>query len=395
MFCEILMSLLFEYDTPKIVHIRSKKVGVINRLIQLVIISYIVGYVIVYKKGYQEFDQVVGSISTKVKGISLANYTVMDNKPGVWDVADYVVPPQENGAVFVMTNAIVTYNQSQTCPQDVSSGDFCTKDGDCPTGSKIPNGDGYRTGRCVNSTQNATKVCEIYAWCPFEIDTVPEPLLSSAVNFTLFIKNDIHFPLFNVSRRNIIGLGNDSQLKSCRYDPNSTTNRFCPIFVIGDIMKFVNGDPEAILKRGASIQVNIQWDCNLDHNLDQCVPVYQFRRLDKAGPDAVSEGFNFRYAKYFEQGDKRMRNLVKAFGIHFLVTIEGEAGKFSVVPLLLNVASGLALLSLASVMSDIIMLYILKSKNFYRQTKYENVDDSNFTMMANEDTSIKAYGTTR
>jgi len=30
-----------EYDTPKIVHIQSKKVGVINRLLQAVIIVYI------------------------------------------------------------------------------------------------------------------------------------------------------------------------------------------------------------------------------------------------------------------------------------------------------------------------------------------------------------------
>jgi len=32
---------LIEYDTPKIVHIQSKKVGLINRLLQAVIIVYI------------------------------------------------------------------------------------------------------------------------------------------------------------------------------------------------------------------------------------------------------------------------------------------------------------------------------------------------------------------
>ena len=34
---------LFEYDTPRIVHIRSKKVGAINRLLQLCIIGYVIG----------------------------------------------------------------------------------------------------------------------------------------------------------------------------------------------------------------------------------------------------------------------------------------------------------------------------------------------------------------
>ena len=33
----------FEYDTPKIVHISSKKVGIINRIIQLTIIAYVIG----------------------------------------------------------------------------------------------------------------------------------------------------------------------------------------------------------------------------------------------------------------------------------------------------------------------------------------------------------------
>ena len=37
------VSIFFEYDTPKIVHIRSKKVGVINRLIQIVLLAYIIG----------------------------------------------------------------------------------------------------------------------------------------------------------------------------------------------------------------------------------------------------------------------------------------------------------------------------------------------------------------
>jgi P2X purinoceptor 4 len=36
----------------------------------------------------------------------------------VWDEADYVVPPAENGAFFVTTNIIVTPNQTWgSCPE--------------------------------------------------------------------------------------------------------------------------------------------------------------------------------------------------------------------------------------------------------------------------------------
>jgi len=58
-------------------------------------------FVIWYKRGYQEFDNVVSATTTKVKGIAVTNYSGLNVYiPGgvdgirVWDVADYVVPPQ-------------------------------------------------------------------------------------------------------------------------------------------------------------------------------------------------------------------------------------------------------------------------------------------------------------
>ena len=54
--------------------------------------------------------------------ISAALYT------RVWDVADYVVPPAENGAFFVATNVIITPNQTRGfCPED----NFDVKGVDC------------------------------------------------------------------------------------------------------------------------------------------------------------------------------------------------------------------------------------------------------------------------
>lgn len=40
-------SAVLEYDTPKIVHIKNKKVGFLNRLVQVAIVLYIIVYVIV------------------------------------------------------------------------------------------------------------------------------------------------------------------------------------------------------------------------------------------------------------------------------------------------------------------------------------------------------------
>ena len=37
----------------------------------------------------------------------------------IWDESDYVIPPSENNAFFVMTNVVLTPNQTRTtCPED-------------------------------------------------------------------------------------------------------------------------------------------------------------------------------------------------------------------------------------------------------------------------------------
>lgn len=41
--CSVLGAFLFEYDTPRIVLIRSRKVGLMNRAVQLLILAYVIG----------------------------------------------------------------------------------------------------------------------------------------------------------------------------------------------------------------------------------------------------------------------------------------------------------------------------------------------------------------
>ena len=41
--CGGFVEVVLEYNTNKIVHIKNKKIGLINRIIQLVIISYVIG----------------------------------------------------------------------------------------------------------------------------------------------------------------------------------------------------------------------------------------------------------------------------------------------------------------------------------------------------------------
>jgi len=49
-------------------------------------------WVFLWEKGYQETDSVVSSVTTKVKGVTMTNTSALGSR--IWDVADYVIPPQ-------------------------------------------------------------------------------------------------------------------------------------------------------------------------------------------------------------------------------------------------------------------------------------------------------------
>ncbi|KAL8591943.1 hypothetical protein ACOMHN_020421 [Nucella lapillus] len=398
-------SVFFEYDTPRIVHIRSKKVGIFNRLVQLMIIGYIVGYVIIWKKGYQDFDEVQSAVTSKLKGVVYTNFTDI---PGLasrtWDVADYVIPPQENNAFFVMTNVIVTPEQTQgTCGEDPTIGDaFCNNTTPCKAGEPVSGGNGIKTGKCVPSlVQPGRNVCEIYAWCPVEIQSnkteAPQPALQASDRFTVFIKNNIEFPKFAVQRRNILGFKNDSQLSSCRFDPDDSQNKLCPIFVLSKVTQLagVSNYTELALSGGV-IQIVVTWDCDLDYSEEDCLPKYTFRRLDR-GDFKISRGFNFRYADHYkiENGTLSARTLYKAYGIRFIITVQGKAGKISPIPLLLNIASGLALLSIATVICDIFVLYLMRARKYYWDKKYMDVKGDDAYEVLDESLPIDSDGETR
>ncbi|XP_071477114.1 P2X purinoceptor 4-like [Diadema antillarum] len=394
-FCSAALSATLEYDTPKIVHIKSKKVGLINRILQLAIIGYIIGWVLVYKKGYQSTDDVVSAVTCKLKGVAYTNITddpnlnVKDTSPynRIWDVSDYVIPPQQTNAFFVMTNMIITPDQQKgECPEDPDIPNaVCSDDSDCPAGEPMVNGNGVRTGKCVNYTYpdgDVTTTCQIKAWCPTEFDEIPvnnTAILMAAVNFTVLIKNSIQFPKFNASKRNILESSNSTYLKNCHYDKKD--HPFCPVFPLGTIANDIGADFNSLAYKGAVVGILIRWDCNLDYSLDNCRPVYTFKRLDNKNA-LIAPGYNFRFSNNYKEGGVEYRTLTKAYGILFQVIVTGEAGKFDVVPLILNIASGLALLSLASIMCDICVLYFLQKRYFYRKKKYQMVDDNPYEDMS-------------
>ncbi|XP_058020009.1 P2X purinoceptor 5 isoform X3 [Ahaetulla prasina] len=331
-------------------------------------------WVFMVKKGYQEVDtSIQSSVITKVKGVAFTNTSEMGKR--IWDVVDYVMPPQGESVFFVMTNLIITPKQRQdTCPENPGIPDaLCYRDKDCSRGEAVIAGNGIKTGACIKMGNNISGTCEILAWCPVEKkDRTKSALLADAENFTVYIKNTIRFPKFNFSKTNVLDTKNDAYLKNCRYGPDQP---YCPIFSLGKLVNWAGSNFHEMASEGGVIGIQIEWDCNLDKKPSECNPCYSFTRLDNQFAEkSVSSGYNFRFAKYYRSAaDVDFRTLIKAYGIRFDIMVNGKAGKFSIIPTVINVGSSLALMGVGAFLCDLVLLYLLRKSQFYRGKKYEEV----------------------
>ncbi|KAM9596570.1 P2X purinoceptor 5 isoform 2-T2 [Trichechus inunguis] len=364
---------LFDYKTEKYVIAKNKKVGLLYRLLQLSILLYLVVWVFMVKKGYQDIDTSLQSaVITKVKGVAFTNTSELGER--LWDVADYVIPPQGESVFVVMTNLIVTPNQRQdTCAEneDILNAK-CSKDSDCHPGEAVVAGNGVKTGRCLR-VGSAKGTCEIFAWCPVETKSKPAKLLlDEAEEFTIYIKNSIRFPKFNFSKTNVLDTKNSSFLKTCCFDLN---NLYCPIFRLGSVVRWAGSNFQEMALEGGVIGIHIEWDCDLDKASSECNPQYSFSRLDnRFAEKSISSGYNFRFAKYYRDASGvEFRTLMKAYGIRFDVMVNGKAGKFSIIPTVINVSSGVALMGAGAFFCDLVLIYFIKKSHFYRGKKYEEV----------------------
>ncbi|XP_021500618.1 P2X purinoceptor 2 isoform X8 [Meriones unguiculatus] len=363
-------SSFWDYETPKVIVVRNRPLGFFHRTVQLLILIYFVWYVFLVQKSYQESETgPESSIITKVKGI-----TMSEDK--VWDVEEYVRPPEGGSVVSIITRIEVTPSQTLgTCPESLRvNSSSCHSDDDCVAGHPNMKGNGIRTGNCVPYYHGNFKTCEVSAWCPVEDGTSDNHFLGKmAPNFTILIKNSIHYPKFKFSKGNIASLKN-GYLKHCTFDQDS--DPYCPIFKLGFIVEQAGENFTELAHKGGVIGVIINWNCDLDLSESKCNPKYSFRRLDpKHNP--ASAGYNFRFAKYYKINSTTVtRTLIKAYGIRIDVIVHGQAGKFSLIPTIINLATALTSIGVGSFLCDWILLTFMNQDKLYSHKKFDKMVDT-------------------
>ncbi|XP_077147896.1 P2X purinoceptor 6 isoform X1 [Ranitomeya variabilis] len=352
---------VLDYKTEKYLLTKNRKIGVFHRLLQLGVLCYIIGWVFIVKKGYQESDNDPHiSVITKMKGASVTkNFREFQER--LWDVADFVKPSQGENVLFLVTNFVSTPGQVLgLCPESPTILDGrCSEDLNCTEGEPVISGNGIKTGKC-NKTHGT---CEIYGWCPVENpDHIRKIPLNEAENFTLLIKNEVFFSKFNVSRSNTEKKSDTTYLRTCTYDPISSP--YCPIFKIREMVTKAGHSFKELSFLGGVVGIDIMWICDLDKSESVCKPQYSFRLQDRKN--------NFRTATYYwDRENQEYRDLLKLYGIRFEISVTGEARKFSIIPTVIRLGTGCAFLGAITLLCDLILLYLNTKSDFYWNYKYE------------------------
>ncbi|ODM99155.1 P2X purinoceptor 4, partial [Orchesella cincta] len=317
------------------------------------------------RKVYQSECPVRGVVLSKVKGFA-STENLTDEELAVenshlyrrtWDQADIVYPEYggegETGSFTIVTNLIITPNQTlSSCAEEFRSSSKCLKDSDCQKGYWSPSTHGVYSGKCVH--QNGS--CEINGWCPIERGVLPrkglKPLLEDVQDFTIMLKNTVEFPdCGNQQGRNLPHNITASYLKDCMY--HKETDPLCPIFRIGDIIKWSGDEFSRVAVKGGVFRIKILWECDFDfgRSVDTCKPKYDFIRVDdrEAG---VSTGWNFRSANYYSETE---RTLKKQFALKILINLEGEGRKFNFFQLVVTLGATIGLFSVAPLVCDFLV----------------------------------------
>ncbi|XP_017306850.1 P2X purinoceptor 2 [Ictalurus punctatus] len=376
----------WDYETPKIMVVKNRSLGVIYRSVQLLVITYFIWYVFISQKAYQETeDRPESSVYTEMRGVAILGESVRDT-------TEYASPYEGGDVISTILRREVTHNQRQgTCAEHFSIPNAnCTSDADCVPGELDFDSHGQRTGYCVPYYNYTFKTCEIKTWCPIEEAAAEiEPPLEEAVNFTVFIKNAIHFPKFKVLRVNIKPR-KPKKLLRCHYHPE--TNPYCPVFRLGYIADQAREKFSELCKTGGVIGAFINWNCDFDDDPSACVPTYSFRRLDLR-KTLTSSGYHYRFAKYYHKDGVEYRTLIKAFGIRLDVIVHGHAGKFSLIPTIINAVTAMTSVGICSIICDWIMLTFIDKNEVYSGKKFDDVTKNPRPPVVTEIT-LTSYGST-
>jgi len=322
------------YKTFKVVRIRDRNLGFVYWGIVTAVIMYVAVFGFSIGGKHQQQEPGVGTVLTKVMGKA---YSGAAGNLKVFDPSDLRFPVIEPSGAFLLTRKVTVIQTMGTCV-----------DWDEP--KKCPCGEGET---CKGD------YCEVKTWCPSlgdkNADEPPEGAVVDKMqgleNIVLKIMSGIAFP----------GLGN--QFFVTGGSPGSD-NQFKNI-TLDQLLKLAEPPQKLdtkLLNKGALIGVSFFWNCDVSGD---CEPSVVIKRLDSG------QGFVQKRARYSRKGAEESREALYLNGLRILVDSSGIGRKASVVLSIIQVGSAIALIRVAAIVADNLMLYSFHYSALRREAYYK------------------------
>ena len=325
------------YTTSREVRIPSWRLAAVYYATTAALLVYVVLGDFVGGHGYQAPCNLVSSVATKAKGQSLVDGL---GARTVLDASDLVA---STGDGFFAPTSLRSTPQAMGACAGSKGSEACKADADCTKGEMAWSGE--QTGRCVDNPYGAPpRTCEVNGWCPAEPDgDEGTHAVRNAANFTVYVRINSRFECAGGETfRYTNALGDE---------PVAGVN----LFRIGEVVAGL-GDEDA----GMDVALTFAFDCNLDRGNVQetCAPSISARRLDAVEGSELSEGYNVRTVVYGNSSDPwAERTLTKWYGVRVRVRTVGQGRRFSATTTFTHVGSAVAMLSIAAVVTDMLLLY--------------------------------------
>uniref|UniRef100_A0A1I8JS23 DUF1336 domain-containing protein n=1 Tax=Macrostomum lignano TaxID=282301 RepID=A0A1I8JS23_9PLAT len=245
------------------------------------------------------------------------------------DVADWAVPPPDDEQRLLRHHqpVVITKNQSQTtCEEDKDNRWHASATRTARRATCTCWAGGVKTGRCVRSSReaNLTISARFYGCADDHVK-----------NFTVLIKNSVEFPKFGVKTPQHSHQDDQPLSEDLNYRPNHPEDRYCPIFKLGDIIKYGQAISEKASQAdldhwGGMVAIDIHWSATSTTTRSTASPNTN---------SAISRMEKLARAGIFGRGIHK-RTLVKAFGIQFFISVTGRGGKFDILNFTMNLDPG-------------------------------------------------------
>jgi len=374
---------LFSYNTPKIVRVRDRRLGIPYYTAMLCIFGYIIYTVIAQQRYLKTEEPGGGSIRTTLKIPDDVYNRTEDIQPKemgkkvipwiYWDPSQIVYPAGQDGCLFITTRVTET-NIVYTNPDAIN-------DSECnpylPTKRKC---------RTTNSSKKHYFVADIEEMTIMVEHTIRGNLLPITE-----VNKNLYGELLN-SKDKVI---KRFYPKNYAYDIVTTgnykeVNYIRPDDVPGDVFTVKN----LLDAADFYLDKDTENDSNETYRYSGCVVViiieYNNRKEDieyKYKPTLIKGAemkilelvpdINFVSSKIFDKvgADNTINDSVgwleyNRHGIEIKFVQLGNIGKFDFMALCMNLVASIAMLSVASTIVESLMLYVLPEKGDYRKLKY-------------------------